>query len=250
MKDFAQVTPIKRLARRLYSFVEPASSDRVERAEWTYYVNLLREGMIVFDAGANVGNLSLLFSHFVGPSGQVHAFEPTQETFERLQSIVSQAGCENIKLNQAAVTDKDGAVELRVYGVKYASWNTLANRPLEKYEINAPVPTLQAVAATTIDTYCMENRIDHIDLLKIDVEGAEYQVLRGARKMLENQKIHACVFEFGQTTRDMGNDPKSIADYLNQMNYRVQNIVGRDRSFPHHPRTKEPYFSVMTAKPR
>jgi FkbM family methyltransferase len=250
MKNISHPSLIRRAARSFYALLAPASTAKVERAEWIYYIKFLREGMIVFDVGANIGELSLLFSHFVGASGQVHAFEPIQETFGRLQSIVTAAGCSNVRLNQAAVTDKNGLVAMHVYASEYASWNTLADRSLERYGINIQPPTLQEVVATTVDAYCTENMIDHIDLLKIDVEGAEYQVLSGAQRMLENKKIRRCVFEFGQTTYDMGNTPKMILDYLNKVNYRVQNVVARDPLFPHEPRTKEPYFSLMVAKPQ
>ena len=56
----------------------PASFAEVERAERIFYLEYLREGMTVFDVGANVGELTLLFSRFVGASGSVHAFEPAR----------------------------------------------------------------------------------------------------------------------------------------------------------------------------
>ena len=55
----------------------PASYHDAERAEYTFYISYLRSGMVVFDVGANVGELTTLFSHFVTPAGSVHAFEPT-----------------------------------------------------------------------------------------------------------------------------------------------------------------------------
>ena len=250
MTDSSHINPVRRLARKLYSFVTPTSFADVERAEWTEYVTLLREGMIVFDVGANIGELSLLFSRFVRSSGQVHAFEPVRETFDRLQSIITAAGRSNVRLNQLAVSDENGAVDMNVYSAEYSSWNTIANRPLASLGVEIQPPTLQKVASITVDQYCADNNIDYIDLLKIDVEGAEYQVLRGAKRMLQNRRIACCIFEFGQTTIDMGNSPKMISDYLGEMNYGIRNVVRHDPVFPLAPRTKAPCFSLMVSKPQ
>src|SRR5436305_491010 len=181
MKDFSLLKVARKLVQKGYSLVAPASYAQVERAEWIHYINLLYEGMIVFDVGANIGEFTLLFSHFVGQRGQVHAFEPTPDTFARLQTITQSTNRSNLKLNQVALADKTGTVAMRLYEPEFATWNTLADRPIENYGLNVQPPTIEKVAAMTIDGYCAENQIDHIDLLKIDVEGAEYQVLLGAR---------------------------------------------------------------------
>ena len=208
---------------------EPFSSPgEVERAECSYYISYLQEGMIVFDVGAYVGELTLLFSHFVREGGQVHAFEANGASFERLKTICQAAGHPNIVLNRIAMAEKEGEAELVLYDEEHRSWSSLAERPLERYGIHVQSVGRERVVTTTVDNYCREHDIARIDLLKIDVEGAEYQVLLGARQMLQARQVRCCVFEFGQTTFDMGNDPEEIEDYLAGYGYRLRNVVRGD----------------------
>lgn len=227
-----------------------ASPIEVERAEYIFYINYLREGMIVFDVGANIGELSLLFSRFIGKTGRLYAFEASQATFEKLSSICQLMSRSQIILNHNAVTDQVGIAKLHLYGEEYSGWNSLANRPLEQYGINIKSTGIEDVEATTIDEYCQAHNIDQIDLLKIDVEGAEYQVLLGARRMLKQKKIRCCVFEFGQTTFDMGNDPAVIEAYLWDLGYKIRNVVKGNPVFPGRANSKDARFSVHIAIPK
>ena len=78
-------------------------------------------------------------------------------------------------LNHSALADKEGKVKLYIYDDEHASWNSLADRPLHRYGIHVSPEGSEEVTATTIDIHCEKNGIARIDLLKIDVEGAEYQ---------------------------------------------------------------------------
>ncbi len=226
-----------------------ASPIAVERAEQIFYINYLREGMVVFDVGANIGELALLFSRFVMPSGKVYSFEASEATFEKLSGILSLSGRKNVELNHLALCDRSGFVEFYVYPEEYASWNTLANRPLKSYGVDVKSVKREQVSSSTLDTFCQEKGISHIDLLKIDAEGAEYQILLGAQHMLEQKRVKCCVFEFGATTFDMGNTPTMIEDYLAQVGYRVRNIVPGNPCFPGRESAKSAKFSVHVAEP-
>jgi FkbM family methyltransferase len=220
-----------------------------EKAEQTFYIGYLQPGMVVFDVGANVGELSLLFSRFVGPAGTVHSFEASPETFDRLKTIVKLSNHPNIKLNSVAVSDNVGVSTLRVYDHDHAGWTTLADRPLHEYGIDLKPVRLENVTTTTIDVYCDSNNIEQIDLLKIDVEGAEYQVLLGASRMLEQKRIKCCVFEFGATTFDMGNTPGMIERYLADMGYRIRNIISERPCFPGRESAITAKFAIHIAEP-
>ena len=225
-----------------------ASMMEVERAEQMFYLQYLREGMIAFDVGASVGELTLLFSRFVG-AGQVHAFEASGRVFERLRIVTDAAACSNVFLNHLAVTEAEGQVRLHVYDDLHLGWNTLANRPLEDYGIDVKPVAVEDVEATTIDLYCERKGIGKIDLLKIDVEGAEFQVLRGAHRMLREKRIACLTFEFGQTTFDMGNDPDEIEAYLIKLGYKLRNVVIGDQIFPGRKAAQSARFSMHVAIP-
>ena len=236
---------MKRIINRRY-----ASMIEVERAEQHFYLDYLRPGMTVFDVGANVGELTMLFSRLVEQSGRVYSFEASRTTFESLQSVCKAASLDNVTLIQAAVTDQKGIVRLNVYPSGYGSWNSLADRPLENYGVNIKPIGIEDVTAITIDSYCSEHHIQTVDLLKIDVEGAEHQVLLGSQYMLQSKRVKCCIFEFGQTTFDMGNNPKMISYYLNKLGYKIKNIVKGDPIFPGGANVTSSRFAMMIAEPK
>ncbi|HEX8734981.1 MAG TPA: FkbM family methyltransferase [Pyrinomonadaceae bacterium] len=241
---------LKRRIRNLSKPVEAAAYAEVERAEQIFYLEYLREGMTVFDVGANVGELTLLFSRFAGASGSVHAFEPSRAAFERLETICRAADRHNAVLNNLALSDEKGLIRLHVYADNYLSFNSQAARPLKNYGLEIEPVGIEETPATTIDDYCAENAIGQIDLLKIDTEGAELQVMKGARKMLSFKRIKCLTFEFGQTTFDMGNRPEEIEDFLGEMNYNIRNIVKKNPVFPGRESVETAKFSMHVATPR
>lgn len=184
----------------------------------------------MFDVGAHVGQMTLMFSRSVG-HGRVHAFEAGREAFRRLTNVCQEAGLRNVVLNHLALAEKEGQVRLNVDDDDHLAWSTQAHRPLENYGINVQPVSTEEITSSTVDLYCDKNDVTKIDLLKIDVEGAEFQVLMGTSHMLESQLIACVAFEFGQTTFDMGNEPDQIEAYLNGMGYRVRNVVAGDPVF-------------------
>ena len=225
-----------------------ASFMEVERAERIFYLEYLREGMTVFDVGANVGELTLLFSRFIG-GGRVHAFEAGRRAFERLTALCRAASCPNVVLNHLALAEEEGSVDLHVYDDDHLGWSTRAARPLESYGIGVKPVSNEQAPATTVDLYCERNAVTRIDLLKIDVEGAELQVLQGARRMLRSKRVGCVTFEFGQTTFDMGNTPTGIEALLAETDYKIRNIVKGDPIFPGRASAQEALYSMHVATP-
>ncbi len=240
---------LNNLRRRLQKPTETADFAKVERTERIFYLEYLREGMTVFDVGANVGELTLLFSRFAGNDGKVHAFEASGEVFGKLETVCRAAGRRNVAINHLALADKSGTIRLNVYDEAYSSFNTIAVRPLENYGLDLQPVGIEETPATTVDEYCAENEIEFIDLLKIDVEGAEFQVMQGARRMLESKSIKCLTFEFGQTTFDMGNKPSEIERFLNNFGYKIRNMVAGDKVFPGRESVEKAKYSMHIATP-
>lgn len=243
--------PATALVRRLVNARahKYASYMEVERAERLFYLKYLRAGMTVFDVGAHVGELTLMFSRFVGHEGCVHAFEPSGAGFAKLSTICAAASLANVQLQPVALADQEGTVLLYSYGDDYLSWTSQALRPLETYGINVRSVSNEEAPCVTLDLYCERNSVASIDLLKIDVEGAEFQVLLGARRMLEAGRIKCIAFEFGQTTFDMNNDPTDIEEYLKDLGYVLQNVVASDPVFPGRESPLTACFSMTLATP-
>jgi hypothetical protein len=129
------------------------------------------------------------------------------------------------------------------------SWNTRALRPLENYGIDVKPLAVEEATATTLDLYCERNGVADIDLLKVDVEGAEFQVLVGARRMLGARRVRCVTFEFGQTTFDMGNSPDRIESYLRDAGDELRNIVTGDPVFPGRRSAQTACYSMHVATP-
>lgn len=227
-----------------------ASYIDTEKAEQIFYISYLKSGMTAFDVGANIGELTLLFSRFVGKSGKVHAFEACESTFQKLSTVCNVSNRSQIYLNHLAISNEIGTLQLNVYDENHSGWNTLANRPLENYGIDIKPNHREKVDAITLDEYCKDHSISYIDLLKIDVEGAEYQVMLGAKLLLEMQCINCCVFEFGATTFDMGNTPEQIKNLLKDCGYNIKNIVPGQAIFPGGQSPQTARFSLHVATPK
>jgi FkbM family methyltransferase len=241
---------LKKIYHRLAGKIASPSYDSVIRSEIKFYADYVENGMIVFDVGANIGELTLLFSGLVENTGKVYSFEASSTVFHRLKALCEASGRKNIYPNHLAVSDSKGILSLHVYEEQYSSWNSLADRQLEKYGIDVKPTGTESITSITLDDFCLQHGIDAIDLLKIDVEGAEYQVLIGAKRLFQEKRIKCCIFEFGGTTFDMGNHPDQIKKFLDANNYRIRNLIPNEPIFPGRDSALDAQFSMHVATPR
>lgn len=147
----------------------------------------------IFDVGANKGQyLKLILDEMSGLDINVHCFEPGHETYRVLkQSIKTDR---RVKLNNAGIGREDGRAVLH-YDVPGSTMASLTKRDLGDRPV--AFDGAEEVEIRTIDTYCQEHEIEHIDLLKIDIEGNELDAFAGAKRMLEAKAISIVAFEFG-----------------------------------------------------
>ena len=143
-----------------------------EAAELSMHVPL---GGTVFDVGANIGLSALEFSRAAGPSGKVMAFEPHPDTAARLRGNLAQNSANNVTIIQAAVGAKPGKVTFHESAHATLSSASVIPRDLVR-SFEVPV--------TTVDIVWDEAGKPVVSALKIDVEGGELEVLRGARELL------------------------------------------------------------------
>jgi len=177
-----------------YSFVAEINEQQLVK-------NLVKPGMKVFDVGANLGDYSLLFSELVGKSGEVYTFEPTSAIFKKLQERIKERNLKNVNLFQKAVFSKNQPIEFNEFSEEYSVWNSIGipqmQNPLNPQE-NIPIVKTEIVEAVAIDSFCKEHGIESIDYLKIDVEGAESDVLLGTMQLLQEKAIKFIQFEISQ----------------------------------------------------
>jgi FkbM family methyltransferase len=155
--------------------------------------NFLKKGMVFYDIGAHIGEYTLLAAYLVGPTGEVHAFEPNSEIFQLLARNVKMNKFSNVKLNNYIVCDQDGEGELEIYRDPSLSSLKIEGKPprLCRRELQKIIK----VPSVCLDSYWAKSR-RKIDLVKVDVEGAEFLVFKGARKIMELPKDEAPVWIF------------------------------------------------------
>lgn len=189
-----------------------------EVAETAFCEDVLAPGMTAFDVGANMGLYTLLMAKLVGQTGIVHSFEPEPDNFGRLGVNVALNGCANVKARQTAVFSASGRRPLSVYERRLNAWHSLGAPaladPFRPGALATPVTTVE-VETVALDDYCREEEVARIDVLKIDVEGAELDVLRGARGLLESGRIDLILFEVSvPQVLSLGHRPDDIFTYL------------------------------------
>jgi FkbM family methyltransferase len=151
-----------------------------------YKLSSIRKGATVVDVGANIGLVSILLSKRFSAK-KIISFEPNTNNQRFIARNISENRCENIELKRFAVSDKVGEVKLQLHG---SGTHTISEEKKGK--------RFEIVNMTTLDKSVPEDL--EIDLLKIDVEGAEYDVLKGGSETLKRTK--SVMIEISRLTKD------------------------------------------------
>jgi len=159
--------------------------DAFEKEERNFVISHLSPGMRVLNIGANTGLYTLIAAKLIGPKGVVHAFEPSTLNFSRLKRNVLLNELCNVRLNQIAVSDFAGTLAV-MYDPDHPDLDShyYVQRVADG---NAPVDAIEFIPCDTVDNYWRNTCQDHlkkIDMIIIDVEGAELSVFKGALALL------------------------------------------------------------------
>ncbi|HME11615.1 MAG TPA: FkbM family methyltransferase [Candidatus Acidoferrum sp.] len=186
-----------------------------ETAELSFVERLLRPGMTVLDLGAHHGLYSLLAARCVGPGGKVIAFEPSPREVRRLQRHVKLNRATNVTIEPVALGPKSDDAELFVVENGQDGCNSL--RPPAVLE---PVRTVR-VPVRCVDEELQRLGVTRVDFIKLDVEGAELGVLRGADKILNGSSRPAILAEVQDLrTQPWGYPAREILRFLARRGYR------------------------------
>lgn len=184
-------------------------------AELAFLEHALSSGKTFVDVGANLGIYALVASRIVGPLGRVIAFEPSQQSFPLLKENVALNNFTNLQVYPVAVSDKAGKAFL-YYG------------PDPGQDSLGRDPRLQTkgeeVVTQSLDDALDQACVDRVDLIKIDVEGAEEWVLRGANKVVSSHKP-TIIFEVNrEATSRLGLSPSGARDLLQSVGYKFFSV--------------------------
>ena len=190
----------------------------VDATYWLDVVEpLLSKDDVVFDVGTNIGTIANWFSN---RTKHVHGFEPHPDNLRMTQDQIVLRQTKNITLSQLALGSEPGSLQLHVksFHGHHSLGDTGASPTVEKIDVQVD----------TVDRYCKTNAIDRIDFLKIDVEGFEEDVLKGATGMLAEGKVGLVLFELRQSIlASLGKQGSAIFTPLLENGYSVFTLDGR-----------------------
>ena len=154
-----------------------------EQAQLNILTELLHPGMVFFDIGANLGIYSIVATHLVGKQGRVYAFEPVPSEFRKLKANIRANLATNIVAENLAVGHFTGTTHI------YACEPWRGSRSSQVYPAVGPTVKVQhlEVSITSLDAYVHRNQVHRIDMLKMDVEGAERDVLEGGKSLFSTK---------------------------------------------------------------
>ena len=176
-------------------------------------LDLLPSGGVAIDIGASIGLWSLLAAER-RPDARIHAFEPVPEVAAHCERHVALNGLETIVLNVAAVGAEDGVAPFYAIRTANTGASSLIARRFPADEIAVPVVTL--------DSYVERARLDRVDVLKVDVEGAERLVFVGGRRTLSRDDAPAIFFEVDERLcAAAGTTPREVKQTLVDYGYGI-----------------------------
>ncbi len=142
---------------------------------------------VVFDVGANVGQTVADIRRFLCDS-VLHCFEPTPMTFAKLSEQCGKL--DNVYLNNVGLAEQVG--ELELHEMESSEMNSFLPPDVDA---GGDVVAREVVPVTTVDEYCAQRSIDCIDVLKIDAQGFDFEVIKGARRMIAENRVHLVYLE-------------------------------------------------------
>lgn len=185
VKDLAHRIGFEIRAHRYY-FIDPFEDQARLLASCT-------PPLVVLDVGANEGQTIEAYRRVLGGTASIHAFEPTPELFERLKERYG--ADRGVKLHRLAVSDRKGTAAFHVMGM------SLLNSLLEMspddttYRTGAKVKATVEVETTSLDDFCAAERLEHVHVLKLDIQGAEKKALMGAQRLLREGRVDLLFIE-------------------------------------------------------
>lgn len=230
-----------KIIRNNYSY-PPNSNRHVERAgiryeldlhdmvQWYIYygfqtleplIDLAPKGSIVFDVGANIGYATLRLAQKIGSEGQVHAFEPVPNTYRHLirhlainPSLASVISAYNIGLSA-----KRQELTFLELDIGNNGMNRVASELTDQQEA---IRSRISIPSYSLDEWMEEYAIGAVNLIKIDVEGYEYQVLLGAKNTLERFRPALFIELDDSNLARYGDDYRRLLRFLLDLGYEIR----------------------------
>jgi len=176
--------------------------------------SLLKIGDTAIDIGANMGETLMNFSKIVQSNGNTHGFEPDSINYARCVENLKLNNLKNITLNKLGLGNAAGEFRIKVDTPTNRGGNRITDQNDENSEI---------IQVITLDQYVLDKNISKIDLIKIDVEGFEFNVLRGAEQTLSKYNPVLFIELDNDNLKQQNASAKILIKFLAEKGYEITN---------------------------
>lgn len=175
---------------------------------------LVRLGDTCIDAGSHIGYYTCLLARLVGPTGNVYAFDANPQACETATHNLSLNGLTCAEVVQTALSDHEGTLPFHISIDEQTGLSSVGSIPTSKQSIQVPCERL--------DTFLRNREVEHIRLLKIDVEGSEETVLRGLGRFLTSHATDFILVElYDERLQVMNTCTERVKEILQNAGYRA-----------------------------
>ncbi len=212
-----------------------------EAAETAFFQSIVRDTDIIFDVGGNVGYFSMLFAARAR-RGEVHVFEPIPLNASLIKASADLNGFSQITVNRCAVGDERKDVAFSVSMDSAYSSMIDTGRSAEAASISVPMET--------IDAYVAAHDIPRVDLMKVDVEGAEHLVIDGASGLLRDpaRRPRLVMLELAEANlTPFGTSVERIIEAMQRFGYQPSQLSSAGRLTPYRTDLKHGYNVFFSA---
>jgi FkbM family methyltransferase len=183
--------------------------------------SLVKAGHTCIDVGANIGFFSMLMFRLVGPAGRVFAFEPAVLHFDRLRNHVKLNEAVNVEPYRLALSDRP------CHGIIHVTEATASIRPMT-WGMEKAIAS-DAFEAVTLDDFCREHGVDHVDFIKVDTDGHEAQFLAGAESTLRQARPAMLVEAVPEAHPEGAAGVTRIFEALQELDYSLWSLCRSSR---------------------
>ncbi|MBJ06482.1 MAG: hypothetical protein CMO40_05090 [Verrucomicrobiaceae bacterium] len=190
-----------------------------------FITGFLQEGDAVLDVGAQIGMFTAIAAQLIGSDGPLYAFEPDEQNHNDLQSTCIRNQLDNVTILKIGLSDTVGEA---TFQRPDGAWGSFMNGSgggsvTREFFKNCNIKT-STLETRTIDNVVRERGIQRLDLIKIDVDGPEVAILRGAIETLTNYKP-AVVVEASLFYREHGSSAGELFEVLQQNGYQIYGAI-------------------------
>jgi len=202
-----------------------------EETTTNIFRKIIKPSNIFLDLGANIGYFSLLAAKLAGENGKIFSFEPEPKNFYYLQKNIEANNYKNIYPFQKAVSDKNGTTELFICEYDSGHHTIKQYEGVEIYSHGRPTEKKPIKIETISLDKFLEDKVNHVDVIKIDIEGAEVLAVGGMKNILnKNRNIKILMEFFPLFIKKMGDSPeKLIKTLMDELGFNIF-VIGHDYS--------------------